>query len=218
MTDRNPAEIGAYQERVGAWVETTFGRASLTDRAERARRLLEEAAEAAQALGLPRHEAQAVLRDVYAREPGEPGQEMGGVMNTLAAACAGLGIDLQHASLTEMERIERPEVIGKCRRKNADKQARGVSSAGLAHNRIIFGENAYPVTQAYAEGVIAARGGQLRFDRTPYPVGSAEHDEWSVGFENASEWDHVLDGRDVLNDFPEGIDIIAPLADLQPGR
>ena len=217
MQDKQADAFRAYQERVGAWVSGTFGEKVLTDRGERAARLLEEAAELAQALGMSGSEARRIVADVFAREPGDPGQEVGGLMNTLGALCAGVGLDLGTEAEKEMARVERPEVIGKCRRKNADKTRRGVSSSGLVHNTILFGDTAYEVTQAYAEGVIACRGGLVRFDDSPYGGQDPRHEEWMAGFGNAEEWDHVLDdGTDALDLMPEGRAIAAPGAALPP--
>lgn len=207
------ADMNAFQDRVAAWVRSTFGEASLTDPAERARRVLEEAAELAQAVGLDGRDARMILEDVYAREPGVAGQEVGGLANTLGALCAGLGISLAAEADREMTRVEHPDVVAKCRRKNADKAARGVSS-GAYRNLIVFGDTLYELTQAYAEGVIAFRGGVTRFDSPPFPKGSEDADQWMTGFYNAEEWDHFLpDGTDALAIIPDGREIRAPELD-----
>lgn len=122
-----------FQNRVGKWVRTCFGRQSLRSPKERAQRMLEEAVELAQAVGLSQEDADRVLKDVYARPAGEIGQEVGGVANTLAALCAGLDHDLETEAWREMLRVEKPEVIEKCRRKQAEKAARGVSEPGIDH-------------------------------------------------------------------------------------
>lgn len=211
QTDEGYAGLTSYQRRVGIWVEEAFGRQSLEDPVERAQRLLEEATELAQAVGLPAAKARSVISDVYDREPGDVAQEVGGVMNCIGALCEGLGVDLAHATETEMTRVEAPAVIAKCRRKNADKAARGVSDGGLARNIIVFGDTAYEVSQAYAEGVIACRHGSVRFDASPYPQGDERAEEWLNGYSNAEGWDHLLpDGRDALDLFPNGQAIKAP--------
>lgn len=109
-----PQDLPSYQKRVGAWVTGTFGRRSLRNPYERGMRVAEEAAEFAQAIGLAEEDFIKAVRDVYAREPGKPGQEAGGLMNVLAAACEGTGIDLWKETLGEMERVEDPAIIEKC--------------------------------------------------------------------------------------------------------
>lgn len=211
-------DLRSFQGRVGAWVTTAFGEASLHDRRERARRVLEEAVELVQAAGLPKADAMRIVKDVYSREPGSVFQEVGGVMNTVGAFCAGLDVDLAHAAEAEMDRVEDPAIIGKCRRKNADKAARGLSDCGIRHNTILFGDTVHHVTQAYAEGVAACRGGVTRFDASPYPEDDKRTDEWLSGFSNAEQWDHVLpDGTDALDLFPDGREIEAPEPDLLQG-
>ena len=211
-------DFSAFQARVASWVTGTFGEASLQDRRERARRVLEEAVELVQATGLPRGEAIEILKDVYSREPGSVSQEVGGVMNTIGAFCAGLEVDLAQAAEAEMIRVEDPAVIGKCRRKNADKAARGLSDCGIRHNTILFGDTVYHVTQAYAEGVIACRRGVTRFDASPYPEEDQRTEEWLNGFSNAEQWDHILeDGTDALDLFPDGREIVAPEPDYVKG-
>lgn len=209
--DADPVGLAAYQHRSGTWVREAFGRNSLEDPIERAQRLLEEATELAQAVGLPASQARSIIADVYAREPGDVDQEVGGLMVCVGALCEGLGVELAVATEREMSRVEAPAIIAKCRRKNADKAARGVSVGGLSRNIILFGETAYEVSQAYAEGVHACRGGRTRFDDGPYAQGDERTVEWLNGYSNAEGWDHFLpDGSDALDLFPDGRTIMAP--------
>lgn len=184
------------------------------DRRERARRVLEEAVELVQAAGLPKADAERILKDVYSREPGSVFQEVGGTMNTIAAFCAGLDVDLAQAAEVEMVRIEDPAIIGKCRRKNADKAARGLSDCGIRHNTILFGDEIHRVTEAYAQGVVACRRGIAPIDSPPFPQDDPRSAEWRAGFVNAQEWDHLMeDGRDALDLFPDGCQVKAPAPD-----
>jgi hypothetical protein len=73
----------ADQRRIGAWVETRFGRDCLEDGVERALRVLEEASELAQAEGVPEEQARRVCGAIYAKPVGDPDQEAAGVFVTL---------------------------------------------------------------------------------------------------------------------------------------
>lgn len=95
----------AFQERVGAWMLACFGEAIAADRLERNHRFLEEALELVQACGCTAAEAHRLVTYVFGRPPGDPGQEVGGVMATLAAHCRAHGIDMEAAGETELARI-----------------------------------------------------------------------------------------------------------------
>ena len=82
-----------------------FGEAIARDRVERNFRFLEESMELAQSLGATAEQAHQVVDYVFGRTPGEPGQEAGGVMVTLAALCAAAGIDMHQCGETELARI-----------------------------------------------------------------------------------------------------------------
>lgn len=85
--------------------------------------VLEEALELGQAEGLSRADAELMVNYVYSRPVGESGQEVGGVMVTLAALCWNANIDLGSAAGGELLRIEAPEVMEKIRLKQAAKTA-----------------------------------------------------------------------------------------------
>lgn len=78
------AQRNARQLKVSSWVVETFGETAMKPR-ERARRLLEEAIELAQAEGVTREEVTTFADYIYAKEPGDPEQELGGVSFTLLA-------------------------------------------------------------------------------------------------------------------------------------
>lgn len=110
-----------FQARAVTWVREAFGSEPADCQAERAHRFLEEALEAGQAAGVTEEEAAQLVRYVYGRDKGEIAQEVGGVMLTLAPFAAAYGVDLQVAAEAELARVNTPEVIEKCRRKNASK-------------------------------------------------------------------------------------------------
>ncbi len=89
-------EAVAYQDQVGAWMKACFGDEILTDKLERNHRFLEEAIELVQACGMPVHESHLLVDYVYGRPVGEPKQEVGGVMVTLAALCNAHGISIMN--------------------------------------------------------------------------------------------------------------------------
>lgn len=94
-----------FQMRVRRWVVTAFGFEIADNQAERGHRFLEEAIELAQAVGTSREDAHALVDYTYGRPIGEPGQEVGGVMITLAGLCAAIGINLDAEAERELSRV-----------------------------------------------------------------------------------------------------------------
>lgn len=93
------------QQLVADWVERTFGHATATHPVERALRVLEEALELAQAVDVPFSLVEKLTLTVFARDPGEPFQEVGGIAITLLAFCSALSIDSEQAEFAELRRI-----------------------------------------------------------------------------------------------------------------
>ncbi len=110
-----------FQTRAGAWTLDCFGPDLSGDRTERNRRFLEEALELAQSLGGTREQAHALVDYVFSRAPGQPAQELGGTMVTLAALCHANGLDMRAEAEAELARIARPEVMARIRDKQAGK-------------------------------------------------------------------------------------------------
>ena len=98
------AEITSYQSRVERWLEACFSPQVRSDRGERTHRFLEEALELAQANGCTQQDALALVNYVFGRPPGEPSQEVGGVMVTLASLCSASDINMDRAGDRELER------------------------------------------------------------------------------------------------------------------
>lgn len=94
-----------FQARVKPWLLECFGEVIAADRQERNHRLLEEALELVQACGCTETEARQLVDYVYGRPAGEPSQEVGGVMVTLAALCLAAGLDMHAAGEIELARI-----------------------------------------------------------------------------------------------------------------
>lgn len=101
-----PGQTGApFQQRVQPWMLACFGEAIAADRQERNHRFLEEALELVQATGCTADEAHQLVDYVFGRPVGEPAQEVGGVMVTLAALCLAQGLDMHSAGEVELARI-----------------------------------------------------------------------------------------------------------------
>lgn len=93
---------GGFQDRAGGFMTVCFGADVAADQVERNHRFLEEALELAQACACTAEEAYQLVDYVFGRPTGEPRQETGGVMLTLAALCNAHGIDMAIAGETEL--------------------------------------------------------------------------------------------------------------------
>lgn len=93
------------QQRVAPWMEACFGPEISNDRLERGDRLLEEVLELLQSGDYPKERIAALTDYTYGREKGDPFQEAGGVMITVAAYCLAHGLDMHAAGEAELARI-----------------------------------------------------------------------------------------------------------------
>jgi len=73
------------------WAKRCFPEEQMKNPATRSLRVFEEGAELAQACRVPYEVAEQCLRDVYAKPPGDPTQEIGGVFMTIFLFVAALG-------------------------------------------------------------------------------------------------------------------------------
>lgn len=94
-----------FQGRVHPWMMACFGEEISNDRLERGDRMLEEVLEALQSGDYPEERVAALTKYTYGRPKGEPFQEIGGVMVTVAAYCLAHGIDMHAAAEAELARI-----------------------------------------------------------------------------------------------------------------
>lgn len=94
-----------FQARIRPWMLATFGAAIADDELERGDRHLEEVLELLQSLNYPRERVYALARFVWGRPAGDPPQEVGGVMVTLAALCLVHGMDMHIEGERELARI-----------------------------------------------------------------------------------------------------------------
>lgn len=95
----------SFQERVKPWMLECFGPEISADINERNHRFLEEALELVQSTGCTKSEAHQLVDYVFGRDVGETKQEVGGVMNTLAALCLANNIDMHDAGEIELARV-----------------------------------------------------------------------------------------------------------------
>ena len=110
-----------FQNRVGDWMEVCFTPEITADKLERNDRFIEEALELAQSTGYSADRAHSLVDYVFSRDKGEPSQEVGGVMVTLAALCNPHGLNMAEAAETELARIMQPEIVEKIRAKQKTK-------------------------------------------------------------------------------------------------
>ncbi len=116
--------LPAIQRRVWVWCTHVFAeRPGWQEKRQRVQRFIEEALELAQACDVPREDMERLVSYVYGRPVGDPQQELGGTVITLAALAEALGLDAEAAGFDEMERVERPDVSEKVRAKQKAKDA-----------------------------------------------------------------------------------------------
>lgn len=94
-----------FQTRVDDWMQYCFGPKISRNVNERNYRFLEESLELVQSLGCSKSDVLKLVEYVYNRPEGNPKQEVGGVIITLAALCLANGIDLEDAGEIELSRI-----------------------------------------------------------------------------------------------------------------
>jgi len=112
-----------FQAGVERWMDQCFLPSLYSNMTERGDRLLEEVLELLQSGGYDRSRVATLVDYVWGRPAGEPGQEVGGVMVTLAGYCWIAGLNMHAEGARELERITQPEVMAKIRAKQEAKNA-----------------------------------------------------------------------------------------------
>lgn len=112
-----------FQAGVSEWMGQCFLPSLYSNMTERGDRLLEEVLELLQSNGYDQSRVATLVNYVFNRPAGEPAQEVGGVMVTLAGYCWVAGLDMHAAGDAELLRITRPEIMEKIRRKQEAKNA-----------------------------------------------------------------------------------------------
>ncbi|QDS15744.1 hypothetical protein [Xanthomonas arboricola] len=125
VTQPQPAAVPVetFQAGVSKWMGECFLPSLYSNMTERGDRLLEEVLELLQSHGYDQTRVATLVDYVYGRPVGEPAQEVGGVMVTLAGYCWVAGLDMHAEGARELERITQPEVMAKIRRKQEAKNA-----------------------------------------------------------------------------------------------
>lgn len=119
----------SFQKEVFSWTVDCFGYEVSFNKAERLHRFIEEALELVQSLGMDRMDAHLLVDYVYGRPKGEPLQEMGGTMTTLAALGNAHGMSMVEAGDKELGRCwGKIEVI----REKQRNKPKGALPEGLA--------------------------------------------------------------------------------------
>lgn len=99
------AKVESFQSRCQPWLLECFGAEIAADKTERNHRFLEETLELVQSLGCTQSEALQLVDYVYSRPVGDPPQECGGVMVTLAALCLANSLDVHECGEIELARV-----------------------------------------------------------------------------------------------------------------
>jgi hypothetical protein len=99
------SDLSPFQGRVAPFMEHCFGPEISADTVERYHRFIEESLELAQALGCSAQDAHMLVDYVFSRPVGQPHQEVGGVMVTLAALCLAADLDMHIAGENELWRV-----------------------------------------------------------------------------------------------------------------
>ncbi len=110
-----------FQLTSSMWAQNCFGAEIAEDKTERNHRFLEEALELVQSLDCTKEEAHQLVEYVFNRPKGEPSQEVGGVMVTLATLCSANSLHLAESAEIELDRIRQPYIMKKIKAKQAAK-------------------------------------------------------------------------------------------------
>lgn len=122
--ERREEEITpSFQVGVARWMDLCFLPSLYSNMIERGDRLVEEVFELLQSHGYDPNRIATLVDYVWNRPVGEPGQEVGGVMVTLAGYCHIAALDMHAEGDRELQRITRPEIMAKIRAKQEAKNA-----------------------------------------------------------------------------------------------
>lgn len=163
-----------FQGRVINWMMETFSMEVCRDTTERNHRFLEESLELVQATGCTQAEAHMLVDYVFGRPVGEPEQEVGGVMVTLAALCSAADFSMAECGDREVARCWKN--IEKIRAKQAGKPKHS-PLPGPAPETVVRQDEAMPYIDVVFDGPPSHESG--RFVEVENPAGQGI---------NAGEW------------------------------
>jgi NTP pyrophosphatase (non-canonical NTP hydrolase) len=109
--------LTSLQCQVATWMRRCFGTDPSVDTGDRAARFMEEALELAQAAGLSRDDAIALIAYVYDRPRGRVAEEVGDVLMTLCALATARNVALSEEGRAALQRCW--ENTDRIRAKNA---------------------------------------------------------------------------------------------------
>lgn len=112
------------QADVTLWAIAAFGEEQATNPVQRGLRLLEEAIELFQSVGGDVAQAHKLVDYIFARPPGAPAQEVGGVSVCLLALCSALNISVDDEERRELARVL-AKPIAEMKARNEAKNAAG---------------------------------------------------------------------------------------------
>lgn len=115
--------LQTFQAGVAEWMGQCFLPSLYSNMTERGDRLLEEVLELLQAHGYDKARVPTLVDYVFGRPVGDPAQEVGGVMVTLAGYCWVAGLDMHANGQAELDRINQPDVMARIRAKQEAKNA-----------------------------------------------------------------------------------------------
>ena len=95
----------ARQQGVYEWGCACFGKEDMDSVRVRGLRFAEEAIELMQAIGVDKSQVIDLIEHIYAKEPGEVAQEVGGTSITLLALCHQQGLNAEQCEWNEYHRI-----------------------------------------------------------------------------------------------------------------
>jgi NTP pyrophosphatase (non-canonical NTP hydrolase) len=93
------------QRKVFNWVAAAFGPDQAASVEQRGLRLVEEAIEAAQAVGCDKRTLHKLIEYIYGRRAGDLRQELGGVGVCVLAMCEAARLDADTVEVEEIERV-----------------------------------------------------------------------------------------------------------------
>ncbi len=144
--------MSALSRIAAEWAVRCFGADHYWNRAVRALRTLEEAAELAQALNVPEEKAIQCIKTVYSRPVGDAKQELGGVLLTTAILIESMNLDYNDVLECELRRVLKKDTAHFAKR-NQEKIDLGLDIAppGLSQEAYDNGPGAQPTMTTHTD-------------------------------------------------------------------